>query len=160
MDADRMRDLLERLPIYSDDEPMGGFVRGRALSRTEDAVHVASPYGIVEVPLAIVLHIASRPDDPTLVTLQVSDPAAVRVLFPVRVPGYPETLGPDGQLARVRLPGAKGWFLPGSLFSLGSTMTPGEGSDTATVCGEVGPDATDDYDYPSYHDDPPPGMEM
>jgi hypothetical protein len=160
MDADRMHELLERLPMYSDEEPMGGFVRGRALSRTEDAVHIASPYGIVEVPLAAVLHVASRADDPTIVTLQVSDPAAVRVILPVRVPGYPETLGPGGQLARVRLPGSKGWFLPSGLFGFGSTMTPGEGNDTATVCGEVGPDATDDHHYPSYHDDPPPGMEM
>jgi hypothetical protein len=155
-----MRDLLDRLPVYSEEEPMGGLVRGRALSRTEDALHVASPYGIVEVPLAIVLHVASRADDPTIVTLQVSDPAAVRIIFPVRVPGYPETLGPGGQLARVRLPGPKGWFLPSGLHGLGSTMTPGDGDDTATVCDDVGPDATDDHDYQYFHDDPPPGMEM
>ncbi|MEU3481964.1 hypothetical protein AB0E66_27830 [Streptomyces sp. NPDC033753] len=157
MEAD-MHHVLEELPMYSDEEPMGGFVRGRALSRTEKAVHVASPYGIVEVPLAIVTHFASRPNDPTLVTLHLSDPAAVRIVFPVRVPGYPEALSRDGQLARVRLPGSKGWFLPNSLFGHGSTMTEGEGEDTATVCGEVGPDSTDDHTHPSMHDDPPPGM--
>ncbi|MFB7353255.1 hypothetical protein [Streptomyces gardneri] len=158
MEAERMHKVLKKLPMYSDEEPMGGFVQGRALSRTENAVHVASPYGIVEVPLSIVTHCASRPNDPTLVTLQLSDPAAVRVIFPVRVPGYPEALSRDGQLARVRLPGSKGWFLPNSLFGHGSTMTEEEGVDTTTVCGEVGPDSTDDHTRPLAHDDPPPGM--
>ncbi|MFF8835612.1 hypothetical protein [Streptomyces sp. NPDC015130] len=103
-------------------------------------------------------HFTSRPDDPTLVTLHLSDPAAVRVVFPVRVPGYPEALNSDGQLARVRLPGSKGWFLPDSLFGHGSTMTDDPGEDTATTCGPVGPDSTDDHTHPSRPDDPPPGM--
>jgi len=158
MDADGLDDLLARLPEYSEEEPVGGVVRGRALSRTEDAIHVASPYGVLEVPLDIVLDVSSRADDPTVVTLQVSDPSAVRVALPMRLPGFPQLLGREDS-PRVRLPGVKGWFLPRALLGLGSTMTPGEGQDTATVCGEYGPDATDDHEYRNYHDDPPPGME-
>jgi hypothetical protein len=158
MNADDLRDLLARLPSYSDEEPSGGIVRGRALSRADDAIHVATPYGVVSVPLDVVLHASFRADDATVVTLQLSDPSAVRVVLPVRLPGFPQLLGREDS-PQVRLPGAKGWFFPGALFGLGSTMTAGEGQDTATVCGEFGPDATDDYQYRDYPDDPPPGME-
>jgi hypothetical protein len=158
MNADPIQDLLNRLPKYSADEPTGGFIRGRALSRSDDAIHVASQYGIVEVPLAIIVHVDARNEDPTIVTLQVSDPDAVRVVLPVRVPGFPESLGPGGKLPRVRLPGSKGWMLPDAVAGAGSTMTGPEGEDTATVCGEVGPDSTDDHQWHFYHDDPPPGL--
>ena len=150
--------LMKRLPEYSSEEVTGGFIQGRALTRSKDAIHVATAYGILEVPVATILHVKVRDDDPTIVALQIADPYAVRVVLPVRMPGFPESFGSGKEFPRVRLPGSNGWVMPGALAGLGSTMTDTGGEDTATTCEQFGPDATDDHRHGSSHDDPPPGM--
>jgi hypothetical protein len=83
MDSDTTLDeLFRRIEEKRDDDVARTTLQGRALSRSEDNLHLAVRTGVLAIPLSNIERVipvpASRPD---IVRVVVKDPTAVRILY-------------------------------------------------------------------------------
>jgi hypothetical protein len=129
-------------------------LQGRAISRSEDSLHLATATGIMAVPIDAIEDVKPllATGDPNLVTVSVKDSAKVRHLLKVKLTDEAETGGATGEVgaptAALRLGGRFGGFggLGGGIF-LPPIFTcdsfTNDYLDTATASGGV-LDQTDD----------------
>jgi len=128
-------------------------LQGRAISRSDESLHVATSTGIVAVPIDAIEDVQPllATGDPNLVTVSVKDSAKVRHLLKVKLTDEAEGGGATGEAgapaAAMRLGGRFGGFgglggiyLP-PIFTCDSFTN--DYLDTATVSGGV-LDQTDD----------------
>ncbi len=129
-------------------------VHGRAVSRSEESLHLATSTGIVSIPIDAIEDVKPLlvSGDPNLVTVSVKDSAKVRHLLKVKLTDGTEAGGATGEAgapaAALRLGGRFGGF---GGFGGGLTLPPiftcdsftNDYLDTATVSGGV-LDQTDD----------------
>jgi hypothetical protein len=79
--TERFEDLVRRLPERSDDDFAAVRLIGRAVSRSDTHLHLATRTGVVAVPLSDINDVRVRfPDDPTRVAVTVRDRDNVRLV--------------------------------------------------------------------------------
>ncbi len=129
----------------------GTSVHGRALSRGDDSIFVATHTGVVEIPLKGIQSVETRPGgDPDLVTVAVSDASMIGQKLTITPRPMPETEPGWGGTGPA---GPKRW-LPKSQLVGKTTWTLDDCSDTATSSGKPSvPDSTDDHICTRFNDD-------
>jgi hypothetical protein len=85
--AKKLEELLGRLPERSDEDVAASTLVGRALSRSDTHLHLATRKGVVAVPLSQIDDVTVRfADDPSRVSVKVRDPDSVRLMRRALVP--------------------------------------------------------------------------
>ncbi len=149
-----IKPIVDVLPVYSEEKLSGISLHGRALSRTDNTIQVATQYGIIEVKINSIVAVQAEPQDPTIVTLQVSDSANAKVIAPIRSHRNPLNIGWPPRLTNLPLPGKKGWLMPDQFTPVSETWTKSNCEDTATTSGTSGGfDSTDDHICDATSDD-------
>jgi hypothetical protein len=140
MESDtNLDELFRRIEQKQDDDVVRTTLQGRALSRSEDKLHLAVRTGILAIPLSSIERVipvpAARPD---IVRLVVKNPTDVRTLYQARARAQPT--------ARQGIRGAY----------IGTSLGPGVSTcayyDTPTITGDE-PDQCDDEDSDCQDDD-------
>ena len=75
-----LADLLKRLTVTGDLGTASAVFLGVAVSRSETALHLATDYGIVEIPLAEINEVSEIGRHPNAVAVTVKDSWTVRVI--------------------------------------------------------------------------------
>jgi hypothetical protein len=140
-----VKTLLDGLPKKADGDVAVVALKGRALSRSETNVHIATAGGIVAVPIANIKEVVSLSDEQAdLVRVVVTNPKDIRQLLGVR-PAWPGSGG--GSTGGSTMAMEDGETLPTDRnpertdVGVGTFTT----TDTDTITGGQGnPDATDD----------------
>jgi hypothetical protein len=109
MGSKQLDQLLARLDSRSDDGLGGALVQGKAVSKSDEYLHVATSTGLLAVPIAEieeVVELATRGDESGLmVSLRVRDLETVRPLLTIVNPLYdPPRPGTGGEWGPVVLP--------------------------------------------------------
>ena len=144
--------LLDRLEEKPNEQVGLTALRGRALSRSADSVHMAVRGGIVAVPIANIEEVTSLGDSqPNVVQLLIRDPRQIHPLLRVR-PFNPYGGANGGQTVEAArdgeiVPGDREVTYPGVGVS---TCT---STDTDTTSGNGEADQCDDVDETCHADD-------
>ena len=127
--------LLARLPTRSDEQTGSQTLVGRALSRSEENLHLATSKGVLAIPIGRIQSVTTRfTEDPALVTVVVKGSESLRLL---RRPLRPRrAVAEDGPVVIIG---------PGVTTTVCTTTYTGEGDET--TC--------DDEDCHSSDDDEP-----
>jgi hypothetical protein len=101
--AKKLEELLGRLPERSDEDVAAVTLVGRALSRSDTHLHLATSKGVVAVPLAQIDDVRVRfADDPARVSVKVRDPDSVRLMRRALVPRARPDIDPGPVTLRAR----------------------------------------------------------
>jgi hypothetical protein len=144
--------FLDRLDEKPDDQVGLTALRGRALSRSAQNLHLATSGGIVAVPIANIQEVTLLGDQPDMVHLLVRNPRQIQPLLKAR-PFNP--FGGSGGSGGVEASEARTVY---GNNEWGPYNGPGVSTctsyDTATLSGVDGaPDATDDVEQDCHADD-------
>jgi hypothetical protein len=141
----KLPDALHELPKRRDEEVGLSMMEGRALSRSDDNLHLATPTGLLAVPLANIVKATAVAGTKGIVRLIVSNPESARVLLRVADPGSPAGGSSAGAVARIR----------GEKIAVGVPVGVGtcDYYDTPTVTSAEGLDASDDEERDCHADD-------
>jgi hypothetical protein len=147
-----IKSLLDRLDEKPDEQVGLTGLRGRALSRSAQNLHLATSGGIVAVPIANIQEVTLLGDQPDMVHLLIRNPRQIQPLLKAR-PSNP--IGGNGGSGSVEASVAQTVYGDnefGPYQGVGvSTCT---SYDTATISGVDGaPDATDDVEQNCHADD-------
>jgi hypothetical protein len=95
---EQLEELLHRVPQKSDEDFARARVIGRAVSRSDTHLHLATRRGVVAIPLSQIDDVRGRfADDPARVTVTVRERESVQLVRPAQVdidPGPVVILGP------------------------------------------------------------------
>jgi len=147
-----IKSLLDRLDEKPDEHVGVTALRGRALSRSAQNLHLATSGGIVAIPIANIQDVTLLGDQPDMVHLLVRNPQQIQPLLKTR-PFNPY----GGQRASGSVGASEARTVYGN-NEFGPYNGPGVSTctsyDTATISGvDGGPDATDDVEQDCHADD-------
>src|SRR5688572_14650259 len=111
MEDQQLSALVNRLPARADDEVAIQVIEGRALSKSDDSLHVALPTGLVAVPIRSVVRVTSIPGTKDVVRIVVRNPDGIRHLLRVNPRGA--TLQARGGESGTRIGDKIGSGVPG-----------------------------------------------